>query len=271
MEKELRKISIYSGISYFDLKVQLRLLLPLIEVMHLEKANSFNDLLINKIETFAYNYKKAINKYHILCGSVELNLDRQTYLKKENKTHFYIDNEYCKKHFQIKPVNRYTSEYIENHLHYLKSFRYDADTHIGLFLENYKCPIGYLGLSKVDREDKIYSLGKFIGTTITNDIYEVTRVYGCKNIPKNSISALMSYCSKLLKEKDIDYLITAVNPYLGFTGSSLLASNFIPFSLRNTQYNYNDNYDYITKRASKSNKILFSNNSMPPNILYVKK
>ena len=62
-------------------------------------------------------------------------------------------------------------------------------------------------------------------------------------------------------------MITAVNPYMGFTGVSMLASNFIPFAIRPVQYQYAKNGEYITIRSSENKKPCKM--KMPSNILYI--
>lgn len=59
-------------------------------------------------------------------------------------------------------------------------------------------------------------------------IWDVTRVYSCDVAPPNAISYLLARVRNAMREAhdDVDLLITAVDPNLGFAGSSYRAANW---------------------------------------------
>jgi hypothetical protein len=59
-------------------------------------------------------------------------------------------------------------------------------------------------------------------------VLDVSRVYSVNNAPRNAISALLSRVRRYLRREvpTIDLLVTAVDPNLGFTGSSYRAANW---------------------------------------------
>jgi hypothetical protein len=50
------------------------------------------------------------------------------------------------------------------------------------------------------------------------------------------------------KHRDVQYLITALNPFLGFRGSIFLGSSYIPFATSPMAYNYSAHGLYLNRR-----------------------
>lgn len=272
MESRVKEIANINNIAIFDVKVQLRLLFPITMIVPWSMISTDDKIVFlnDKLEETIKLYKNMLAEYCPLTGVCHLCGNEQIYHDKRNhKMYCYLSNGQIH-HFFIDYVNIFDSEYIESKLHYLHSFRKDSEIHLGLFLEGYKKPIGYISLAKVDRKDKIDSLSQFVGREVKDNVYEVARTYGCKKLPFNSISIMMSYCFNLLRKKGIKYVITAINPYLGFSGESILASNFQPFALRNVIYSYSRKFDYITSRDKCKDNNYYINRTMPPNVLFVK-
>ena len=168
----------------------------------------------------------------------------------------------------VKIVEEEMGKYLEEKLHYLHSFRNDAIIRIGLFIQEYNYPVCYMSFSKIDRIDKLLSLKKSLNRDISNDeVIELSRVYGCGNLPKNSISFLIAASKKYLK--GYKYLITAVNINLGFSGNSMISSGFVPYAFRPVNYAYNAEGFYTAKR-NPCQELSISPNEMPPNILLVR-
>ena len=188
--------------------------------------------------------------------------DGKYILKKNNGEVIVVAN------LVIAEVTYDMGRFIENKLHYLHSFRDDAILRLGLFIEGCSYPICYMSFSRIDRLDKIKALRKSLNTQVdTKEIIELSRVYGCGDLPKNTISYLISMAKDYLA--DYRYLITAVNINLGFLGTSMLSAGFVPYALRPVKYSYNINGHYVTSRKQICNTIV-AQDKMPPNILYVK-
>ena len=170
----------------------------------------------------------------------------------------------------LNDVSEEKAKFIEERLHYLRSPRSDAVRRVGIYIKGYEWPIFYMGFSKIDRTDKIDALEKAIGCQIDNDkILELSRVYGYGDVTWNASSCMIGYYSRDFRKRGYQYIITAVNFTLGFSGASMVASGFIPYAMRPVLYQYDDNREYCTRRVKTNAKK--SPNKMPPNILFVKK
>ena len=83
-----------------------------------------------------------------------------------------------------------------------------------------------------------------------NAVWDVSRVYSVDRAPRNAISYLLSRVRSYLRRNmpSIDLLVTAVDPNLGFTGSSYRAANWQQWmTVRARPYLY-DNGRYVTPR-----------------------
>ncbi len=76
---------------------------------------------------------------------------------------------------------------------------------------------------------------KKLGSTVRSQfgispehVRDVARVYSCTSAPPNAVSYLLARVRNVLarRNQDIDLLLTAVDPNLGFTGSSYRAANW---------------------------------------------
>lgn len=233
------------------------------------KKNIFPILLLT-IE----KYKKNFEEYLELCGGDifdkgdQLAWDKDRNKKSGIKTFFIVKGKSEVKG-EIKIVEETVGNFIEENLHYLRAPRNDSIIRFGLFLDNYKFPICYMNFSAVDRDDKWKALYKSLDEDIKKrEVVELSRVFGCGNLPQNSISLLISYAVRYFRKINYSYMITAVNITLGFSGNSMLASRFVPYAIRPINYYYNDNNQYCTKRKGKYTH--FCKNKMPPNILFVR-
>jgi hypothetical protein len=170
---------------------------------------------------------------------------------------------------EVKKVNEQDAKFIESELHYLRSYREDGVYRIGVFIEGYSFPICYMSFCAIDRSDKEEAIKKALQQQDfdSSKTIELSRVFGCGKLPKNTISFLVSQGAEYFRERGYEYMITAVNPYMGFAGISMLASNFIPFAIRPVKYQYATNGEYITIRSSENKKPCKM--KMPFNILYI--
>lgn len=262
---------------------QIRLHAPQFSISALD-----SDLLVNKIFPIVHkvlkNYKKNYDSYSGLCGVDilkkyatpliirKINGEAKIVLGSEqgaaderiknNNGTLFVAN------LVIKEVPIEVGEFLENELHYLHTFRDDAFLRIGLFIEGYSYPICYMSFASIDRADKVKALRKSLDLKVNAEsVVELSRVYGCGVLPKNTISYMISYAKRYLK--NYIYLITAVNINLGFSGISMISSGFVPYALRPVKYTYDVNGCYMTHRKHPG-QLTNATEKMPPNILYVK-
>lgn len=270
-ETSLKKFAKNQAVDENEVKRQVRL--------HAPQSPQVNYMEIKFLENHIYpiltnlfkNYSNDFLSYRDLCGADIICANNLRIIRsKEFDSVAKIENDSNDTigRLKLQEVDEETGEFIESKLHYLHSFRADAVIRVGLFLIGYKFPICYMSFTPVDRKDKIESLRCSLNPKIEkNEVAELSRVYGCGNLPKNTISFLIASCNKFLLH--YKYLITAVNINLGFSGMSMLGSGFVPFAFRPVSYSYNKNGFYTTRR-NKNEVIRYTPNNMPPNILYVR-
>ncbi len=154
---------------------------------------------------------------------------------------------------------------IQKSMHYIHHAREDTIFHFGLVLEKYVAPLCYAAFSELDRKYLIDALNHFLPTTCTTPkkVMVMTRAFGYNPLPKNMMSTLFSCSSKRLKENGYDYIITALNPFLGFRGSIFLGASYFPFATSPMRYIYDRYGSYINRRSATSN-VIEQNYTTPP-------
>ena len=238
-------------------------------------------------------YKKQFDEYCLKCGadllpernSGEEKTDYEnnaTLVRKGDKL-FIRYKKSVLAQVLVKDVDTRDGEFIESNLHYLRAFRQDCHIRKGLYFEGYDLPICYMSFALVDRQAKIHALNDSLSLDdgngedvlsvsddkiIGEEVVELARVFGCGKLPHNVISSMTAQCAKDLRAKGLKYIITASNPYLGFTGKSIIGSGFVPYAVRPVNYRYDNNGVFTTFRQSPHSP--YTNNNLHKNILYVK-
>lgn len=261
---QVRKIAHRYSVALSDVEIQLKLHLPLI---FNEKGIPDTDLevipniLLKIIDLRFSSYQKNHEEFIEKSGTSKLRFDDSIIANNciVSSTENYI--------FNFADVENNTGNFIEKNLHYLRIEKKN-DLRIGLFLEDKQMPICYMSYHLNDREYKSTILSQIIESTVMNsDIANLSRVYGFGNLPKNTISKMIAYSVTRLKSLGVDYIISAVNPFMGFNGTSLLASGFVPFAYCPVIYRYDITGSYVNVRATweVDNRIFIA-----PNLLFVK-
>lgn len=156
---------------------------------------------------------------------------------------------------------------ILKNFHYIRSFR-RTSKHFGLVRERVDdtyWPVALASLAPLDVQSILdvqdIALDKqSLSQSIQERALALSRVYAFPNCPHNALSFLFAKLRKWLQEHETDYeyLLTYVNPNLGFTGASYRADNWTLLgSEKGIVYKYLDN-DYVTDRAlqKKEDEIL---------------
>lgn len=154
---------------------------------------------------------------------------------------------------------------IQKSMHYIHHAREDTIFHFGFILEKYIAPLCYAAFSELDRKYLIDALTYFLpdACTTPKKVVVMTRAFGYNPLPKNMMSTLFSCSSKRLKESGYDYIITALNPFLGFRGSIFLGASYFPFATSPMKYIYDRYGSYINRRSATLN-IIEQNYATPP-------
>jgi len=158
---------------------------------------------------------------------------------------------------------------IQKSMHYIHHAREDTIYHFGLILEKYIAPLCYAAFSDLDRKYLLNALTHFLPDTCSppKKVVVMTRAFGYNPLPKNMMSTLFSCSSKILKDKGYDYIITALNPFLGFRGSIFLGASYFPFATSPMKYIYDRYGSYINRRSAASS--IIEQNYVTPPILWL--
>ncbi|QNE22400.1 hypothetical protein F1D05_36520 [Kribbella qitaiheensis] len=144
------------------------------------------------------------------------------------------------------------AETIFSHLHYLRSAR-QGSRNYALVDPMYGLPVSLCSVSPLE--------WKLVGRQLSKQfqipaakIWDVSRVYSFEVAPPNAISYLLARVRSDLRQKEptAELLTTAVDPNLGFTGSSYQAANWRRWmTVAPRPYLYlND--DYVTPRQLRT-------------------
>jgi len=267
------------GIDPNYLSVQVRLMIPYYtrkEIFDSEgpQVNFIREILRKlrlSLERFEVNYlsfRKA-NGSDLLKNLFEESRKEFKTIQKGND--FYITNGIREINIRFGEVDEFTGISIQNNLHYIHKYRKDTKFHFGLFLEGYNKPICYCAFSVCDREYQARALSLATNSDIIpEDIYVMTRAFTFSPAPKNLMSKLFERSIKFIQQnnreatnKTPSYIITALNPFLGFNGSVFLGSNFKVFATSPMKYKYSTEGLYLNRR-SKANDIVNQSLSTPP-------
>jgi hypothetical protein len=133
-------------------------------------------------------------------------------------------------------------------LHYLRSTR-QGSLYFALVDPVDRIPITLCSLSPLEWRRVANQISKQFEIS-PKRVWEVSRVYSVDAAPRNAISSLLSKVRTHLRRSahSADLLVTAVDPNLGFTGSSYRAANWQHWmSVRARPYMY-ENGRYVTPR-----------------------
>jgi hypothetical protein len=153
---------------------------------------------------------------------------------------------------------------IQERIHYIHKARKDTAFHLGLFASDGDFPICYCAVSLCDREYQRSALSRYLGKDVLmGDVAVLTRAYGYSPLPKNSMSKMFDLTARKVREiTGRRYLITALNPFLGFRGSVFLGSSFRVFATSPMSYNYDIEGLYSNRRNAAAS--LPQNYPTPP-------
>lgn len=268
-ESEIIEFARKKDVDIGEVRKQIRLHLPKFDYSSFGDDLFFNHeiipLLDNRFKDYLENVRKYLQEsgYSLIADSQTLKIKGCGIVQTESVGHSF--------EIEIREVTPQHAEFIESKLHYLRGFRQHAMYRTGLYLKGFTLPICYMSFCDIDRDNKREAVKKALGNLAleSTKIVELSRVFGCGNLPLNTISFLISRGAKHFRTLGFDYLITAVNPSIGFSGTSMIASGFSPFASRPVRYRYStQNGGYIISRSPVMG--LPARTKMPSNILYIR-
>lgn len=235
------------GIDYNYLSSQVRLHIPWYSEEEIKESNGVNVIrqilaqLRNELANFSVNYKvhRALNGIDTLAGNAKLaNKLGQMYIEDSSKMNPKIDFGNVPPAFGLE---------VQTSMHYIHHARFDTKYHFGLTLRDYVAPLCYASFSDNDRKYLENALINTLpnGCSKPKKISVMTRAFGYNPLPKNMMSTLFSCSAKKLRAEGYDYIITALNPYLGFKGSIFWGASYFPFATSPMAYIY-DKYGNVS-------------------------
>ncbi|MEL6644089.1 MAG: hypothetical protein AAFQ79_09150 [Pseudomonadota bacterium] len=170
---------------------------------------------------------------------------------------------------RVAPVHWDQARIIEDQLHYMQNYRSTAKRRLGLFYKWDTWPFCYTSVAVCDREYQHKAVCKALGVEISpRSIAILSRIYASSLAPRNSISFLVSKTMRILQEEGFLIYVTASNPFLGFSATSIAACNFVPFASSPVAYRYDKIGSYTTRRNSSD--ATEAKWSAPGNFLFMK-
>jgi hypothetical protein len=160
---------------------------------------------------------------------------------------------------------------VMRHLHYLHSPRRES-LHLGSSTASGRL-VALISLSRLDLRSIVAALPAGLRA---DETLVVSRVFAFDWAPRNTISHLLAQVERRLRETrpEIRFLLTYLNPNLGFDGASYRAANWSLFGRESgTRYGYLDR-DYISDReiallsATQRRRVVYSLMPLAPLVIY---
>lgn len=261
------------GIDPSYLSVQVRILLPYYSLENIKQASTTSEIrlirdvlvkLRKSLESFEIKYL-----HHRYQNGIDTLQEKMQVIDKNGDLKISNGDKTYKIKFDL--VDESIGNDIQDNLHYIHKRRNDTKFHFGLFLEDYTYPICYCAISQCDRNYQMKALSKAINDDIQAvSVYTLTRSFGFSPLPHNMMSKLFDKMAVFIKQHhNVNrmprprFIITALNPFLGFNGGIFLGSSFIPFATSPMEYKYNTNGLYLNRRSDTS-KIIDQSFVTPP-------
>ena len=143
---------------------------------------------------------------------------------------------------------------IQERLHYIHKARKDTDFHFGMFLGDATAPVSYVAFSTAIRQYLVNALVRSIPgySGNSNEVIVMTRAFGYSPLPKNTMSKMFDCAAAALRDEGFSYIVTAMNPFLGFRGSIFSGSSFQCFATSPMRYWYGPTGAYLNRRSAES-------------------
>ena len=168
----------------------------------------------------------------------------------------------------VRPVEEAVGWFYQERLHYLHCRRGDTARHWGLFVGDAVAPIAYLAFSVCDRAYVVTALRRAGITARMPRVMVLTRAYALPPAPRNAMSHLMAAAIRECAGLPHDFVVTALNPMLGFDGATFRSVGFRPFATVPKAYLYDKDGIYCTRRTDQAKTV--QKLDTPPNLLLVR-
>ena len=237
--------------------MQVRLLLPQYSEAELRAIGGQRVVreVLNTLRSELQGFEAYYKRHRTLNRIDELSADFKLKGRRDNLCLVSPSNDESRiiSFIEVDPV--YGIE-IQNEIHYIHQAREDTSHHFGLAIEDLVFPLCYCAISPCDRYYQRSALSQWVGENVQlSEIAVLTRAYGYSPLPKNMMSKLFDLMTKRLAETtSYKYLITALNPFLGYKGSIFLGASFVPFARSPLMYHYTSDGLYANRRRGGAKK-----------------
>lgn len=249
---EIDTLAAFLGIDEGYLSVQVRLLLPRYTRAELEsaEARSMVRTALTQLRAALAEFEEHYKRHRAMNRIDSIPLDAKLVGKTDDLRIVSTDkNDIDVRFGNVDPIYGFE---IQERIHYIHKARADTAFHFGLFVDDATFPICYCAVSSCDREYQRAALSRYLGKDVPmDDVAVLTRAYGYSRLPKNAMSKLFDLAAREIRIRTgKQYLITALNPFLGFRGSIFFGSSFRIFATSPMTYNYDMNGLYSNRRSS---------------------
>jgi hypothetical protein len=110
-------------------------------------------------------------------------------------------------------------------------------------------PLTYVATSLMDRKYAWQALNGACTQARQSEVVLLTRATAVRSSPFHGASITFSRLHRALSRRGFTYVVTVVNPLLGFTGASFMAAGYRPFALLPITYSYDEEGMYVTRRS----------------------
>ena len=167
---------------------------------------------------------------------------------------------------EVRTVAPSMGQYFQSRLHYLLSPRADNYFEAGLFQDGATWPLLYLGFSTCDRPDLLSAIN--YSNHRQGFPLVLSRTVGVSDLPANAFSYTLRRALRLIRDGDypVSHLITAINPFVGFTGTSVVAAGLRPVASRRVRYRYDTRGHFTAARLASTDSVS-CRRRVPPNMI----
>jgi hypothetical protein len=249
---DIDTVAVVLGIDPNYLSVQVRLQIPFFSIEELRdvKALALIRNILRKLRSSLAGFEEFYAEHRRQNGIDLLPISSKV-VSREGRPHIE-GNDTCFP-INISSVDAAVGFEIQEHLHYIHKARADTAVHLGVLLDQRTYPICYCALSRCDRTYQVEALSAALGEQLsTDDVVVMTRAFGFTPLPKNLMSKLFDAVSGAVVKSGVRarYVITALNPFLGFHGSIFLGASYVPFATSPMIYKYSEGGLYRNRRAA---------------------
>jgi hypothetical protein len=247
---DIDTVALVLGIDPHYLSIQVRVHIPFFDVGEQRKGIGMIRVILQRLREKLHSFE-TIYVAHRKLNGIENIRQGPARIEHRGADLFIVceNGDELRARFGVVPADLGIA--IQRDLHYIHHERHDTLFHFGIFHSSNPAPISYAAFSRLDRAYIYTALTKSM-PKLKSDASEVavmTRAFGYSPLPKNVMSILFDLACIQLREAGFRYVVTAINPFLGFRGSSFTGASFQVFATSPMKYLYDSSGGYLSRRG----------------------